>query len=440
MHRRRTLLALLAAFALSGPAIHADIIRESTGQHRADLDKMELKAFPADAWGKLTGWTNGDALSATAVDGKPVLIVMWASWHPASQRALPLAQRMAEKFGPQGLIVVGAHHQLGWAEAPQAAKDKGATFRLAHDEKGEFRSALLSKTEPTFYLVDRSGNMRYAAVSAASVEEACTELVGETVAQAGDIPTILKKRAEEAAATGRKTTEIRPQLDLASLPAVPPGYLAPGEAAYKSAKWPNITGERYKDYGLVDSNGQPVEPKLAFTPAGFYPSRPETQGRAIVIYLWHPDVVASYQTAMPQMDLLQQQYTRDLAVIGAVVPMRTLTGDQSGQSGQEEEQPDKLTQRYMQMARSRTFRHALAADVAGSALASLSGGGGQFGTGSTKFPLPGAMIVSTDGTIRWVGPTTGSDFKYAIDTILANDPGIRARRAADQAYIEGRKR
>ena len=48
------------------------------------------------------------------------------------------------------------------------------------------------------------------------------------------------------------------------------------------------------------------------------------------------------------------------------------------------------------------------------------------------------MVVSSDGIIRWVGPIYSPAFKYAVDTVLANDPAIQVRRAADRAYIENK--
>jgi hypothetical protein len=434
MHRR-TPLALVALLALASPALQADIIRDSAGQHRAELDRMELQAFPADAWSKLSNWTGGEAVSASTTGGKPVLIVTWASWNQPSLRALGTVQRMTDRFGKDGLIVVGAHHQQGWDEAAQTLKDRGGSFPIAHDSALEFRKALNARHEPSFYLIDRAGHLRYAAVTAASVEEACTELMAETAEQAADVPSIRRKRAEEDAAKGRRTVEIRPEMNLAGLPAVPPGFNMPAEAAFKHVGWPKVDETLGKDYGLIDQNGKKVEPKLNFTPHGFHPARPELQGRAIVIYLWNPDMLESYSTTMPQMDQLQQKYSRDLAVIGALVPVRTL--DAQRNQGQEDQEPaDKLMKRYQAFASSRAFKHTLAADLAGSAMASLGGSQG----GSTKFPIPGAMIVSTDGVIRWVGATNGRGFEYAVDTILASDPGIRARRAADRAFIENAKR
>lgn len=433
MHFRRTPLALVALLALASPVLQGDIIRESTGQHRAQLDQMELQPFPGEAWSKLQSWS-GDALSSASIGGKPVLIMTWASWHPASLRALGVAQRMADRFGKDGLIVVGAHHPQGWDEAAQTLKDRGGTFLIAHDSSDGFRNALKVKHDPSFYVVDRAGCLRYAAIATASVEEACAELVGETAEQAADLPTIRRKRAEEAAAQGRRTVDIRPEFNLASLPAVPPGFNMPAEPLFKAANWPKVNETLGKEFGLYDQDGKKLEPRLNFNPAGFHPSRPEFQGRALVIYLWNPEMFESYSSTMPQMDLLQQKHTRDLAVIGALVPVRLLNPQQN----QQQEEPDaaeKLLKRYQAFVGARSFRHTLAADMGATAFNSLT-----TSQGSTSFPIPGAMIVSTDGVIRWVGATRGPDFEYAVDTVLAQDPGIRARRAADRAYIENKQR
>ena len=36
---------------------------------------------------------------------------------------------MADKFGGQGLVVIGVHHQQGWAEAADAAKTRERQVR-----------------------------------------------------------------------------------------------------------------------------------------------------------------------------------------------------------------------------------------------------------------------------------------------------------------------
>src|SRR5204863_1210080 len=132
---------------------------------------------------------------------------------------------MADKFGPQGLIVLGVHGPQGWADAPKVAQERGAKFLLAHDAQGDFRNALRIDHDPEYYLVDRAGHLRYAAISSVSVEEACNEVTTETPAQANDLPRLLKERADLAMATGKRTTDIRSQIDLSTLPPVPPGYV-----------------------------------------------------------------------------------------------------------------------------------------------------------------------------------------------------------------------
>jgi thiol-disulfide isomerase/thioredoxin len=427
-------LALVALAGLLAPALYAgDVVRNSTGQRRVDLDKMELTKFPAEAWGKLTAWANGEAVTAAAMDGKPVLIMTWASWHPSSVKALPIAQGMAAKYAEKGLVVIGVHQAQGWDGA--AAKSKGLSFPVAHDSAGEFRKALRVGTDPDFYLIDRAGHLRYAAVSSSSVEEACTELVGETKEQAGDVPRIRREREEKLTAQGRRTTDINTTIDLSTIPAVPPGYLNPTASDYKNISWPKVDPEVGKRVGIYDEQTNKLrEIKLQFAPAGYFPKKPETQGRAIVIYVWHPDISDSYSKVMPQMDQLQQRYQRDLAVIGAAVPMASLRPN-SQQTGQEAETADKMKSKYMNFISSRNFSHALAGDFAGSVLSSLSAGGG----GGQEFPLPGAVVVSSDGVVRWVGWSNSSDFKYAIETILAVDPAVQNRRRADRAFIERNK-
>lgn len=344
---------------------------------------------------------------------------------------------MQDKFGAQGLVVVGVHAPKGWDKAVETAKSRGAELLHAHDANGEFRKALKIESDPDWYVIDRAGRLRYAAVATSSVEAAVGEVVGETAEHASDLPRVLKERADKEAAAKGKSVDINQQADLSSLPPVPPGYTAPDEGAYENVKWPKMNKELGKSFGLLDQQTEkPLTPSLSFEPHGFHPRPPVTEGRATLIYLWHPDLYMSYNGVMSQMDTLQRQYPRDLAVIGALVPVEKLDPQRANQGQQQdaEEQMEKLHKKYLNFVKARTYEHVLAADLAGSAFGSISQ------QGSTAFPLPGAMLVSTDGIIRWVGWINGPDFKYAVDTMLANDPGVKARREADRKYIEATKK
>jgi hypothetical protein len=427
----KRVVPLIAAFCLAALPLSADVVRTATGQRRVELDKMELQAFPSEAWGKLSGWTGGDAITPTSSKDKPILIMTWASWHPASLKALALAQKMADVYGGQGLIVVGVHHQNGWADAPEAAKSRGAKFTLALDTAGEFRKAIKSDHDPDFYVIDRAGHLRFASIASQSLDEACSTVVTETAQAAADLPNQLRTKAASEAAASQKIETVRSALE--KMPAVPPSFTKPGDDAYKEATWPKIGEKEGKDYGLTDSESKPLSPKFAFAPQGYFPSKPETVGRVTVCYLWNPEILTSFDKVLPMMDQLQVSMARDLAVIGAVVPAGKLDTSRQLQFGQTAEPPEKMVAKVKEFMATRTFRHTLAADASASSLA------GMAGMGSIHPSIPFVLIVSSDGLVRWAGNPTTADFRYALESVLANDPGVAARRAADQKYLREAK-
>jgi len=222
---------------------------------------------------------------------------------------------------------------------------------------------------------------------------------------------------------------------------VPPGYIQPEESAYSpDLKWPKVDKELGKAFGLLDQQTEkPTYPKLSFTPEGFHPAKPEFAGRVLLIYLWNPEIYETYggnPNVMDTMDQLQRRYPRDLAVIGALVPVKNIDPQRAQNNGQQgaadQEALDKQVKKYREFLTRRTYSHTLASDLSGSSIGSL----GNAQSGGHAFPIPGAMLVSTDGTIRWMGWIGGPDYKYALDQILATDPGVKARRIADQKYLE----
>jgi peroxiredoxin len=419
----------LASLALAQPAIE----RDATGQRLADVTRLELKPFPA-SWDSLSAWSapgeDNKPITSASISGKPVLIVTWAAWSSASGKALALAQRMNDRFKSQGLVVVAVHNPQGFDAAPQMAKDRAITFPISHDSKGEFRAALKVDHDPSYYLIDRSGNLRYAAVAAPSVESAVESLVNETLAQASNLPGLLKQRDDAAIAAGRRTGGIRDDLDLSSLPPLPPDFNPPAAAAYKGLDWPKMSGEAAKQMGLVDDKDEPHDTKLAFKPTRFYPSLPETRGRASIVYLWNPRARWTYEQVMPQMDQLQQAHARDLVIVGAYVPL-------AESDEQKKEKPDAMSKQFDAFTSSRTFRHTIAFDPGSTALSTLGSRGGNDIVSNTRPTL--AIVSSSDGIIRWVGSVGSPGFKHAIDTVLAVDPGVKARQDADRAFIERKK-
>lgn len=421
----RLAAGLCALAALSGAA-WGEPGREGEGARREALKKMELAAFPADAWSKLSEWTDGKAITAGEISGKPVLILTWSSWHPQGSRAFAIARRAAEKYGKQGLIVVAAHHEQGWKDADRPAPAPDTQFHIAYDSKGEFRKAIQSDQDPDFYVIDRSGQLRYADILTDSVDEACKIVAGETSEDAAGIAPRLAKEREDARLQAAKSDAIRQGVDLRSLPEIP--FTPPRAEAYEKADWP----PRPRDPNAPQ--GQASEPTAISLPDGpWFPERPKFPGRAAVVYFWNPRRTETVEPTMRDMDLLQRQHGRDLVVVGVYMPFRD--PNQQAQPGQNPERDEaNALIALRESVASRQLDHFLVPDLAQGVFTALRGQGNS----GTDVLHPYAAVVSSDGLVRWHGPVRSAGFSASIDKVLAVDPGVRARRSAEERYLRER--
>lgn len=422
---RALFLASLLALTGIAAAQNAEPIREGDGQRRTDLNRMELKPFPAEAWGKLSDWKNGPAISPSDYKGKVVLIFTWSDYVPTSQKALDLAKRLAEQKGKDGLVVVGAHGSQGWAEANKPAAAEGSKFLLALDAKREFRAALKSDADPDFYLIDRAGQLRFADVTTETASNGVDLLLAETPESAGKLnDTIAAKRAADEAGL-RRPDDINQKLDLTNVPELP--FAKPAPEAYTKAKWPRVPRDPNNNDANVKAEARPI----TLPPdTDFFPKKPVTDGRITLVYLWHPREFFTFDRDMPEADLLQRQYGRDLAVVGALfIPQ--------GQSGQrlrdEDKDPEKLRAKMQEFAKARQTKHAFVLDAGNSLLNTVL-------NNQNEFPYPMIILISTDGQARWWSSKEGNEYRGPLLTMLENDPGVLARRKAEEEYIKARKK
>jgi hypothetical protein len=326
--RLRSLLVL--ASSILSLSVHAQgtegIIREGSGARRASLNDLELKPFASDLWSGVDAWANGTAITSGETSGKPVMIVTWQSWYDPSVRTLVAAQRVADQFASDGLIVIGLHDDQEWAGAEEAAKAKGITVRLGHDVGNKVRAALMVDQDPDVYVIDRAGQLRFADVDSASMEQAAKIVCKESAEDAAKINETLAERDRQAKIRSQSTSSINPDADLTSIPELPFPDVAPEK--YDAAGWPKMT----------DSSGRQNEvPTLVVPTEGWFPNQaPATKGRVLIAYLWNPDVPASVNL-VKDMDLIQRERGRDVAVLGIVVTRNTLSGSRSSSQTEEEQ-------------------------------------------------------------------------------------------------------
>ncbi len=431
MSKALLLAACIAATAGLAAAQSSDgVAREGEGARRKQLDARELKPFDFGAFAKLSDWKNGAALSAGTAAGKAVLVVTWTDYVPQSKRALALAKRMSEKFGAKGLIVVAAHSSEEWAAVGKIDAPKDATFLVAHDKNGEFRKAIQSDADPDFYVIDRAGQLRYADVVSESVEAACEKVVAEATEAAAGENDRLKGLAEAAAIELRRAEALRQGVDLTSMPEVP--FEEPKDDVYRAIKWPLPPEDPQARQSLPP--GETFDPyaglsKFAMPDQAWYPAKPQGKGRLMLCYFWHPDARFT-QRQMDNFELLQRQLGRDVYVVGIISPL----GDFTSQSTLNMK-PEFIAENFKKYHTQKGLKHYFATDADGSLFEASKK---AYQNISEGVPVPWGFIVSSDGTMHWWGYLSGASGRATLDKMLAIDPGVKARRAAEDEHIKSR--
>ena len=449
--RLRTTLLTLAAIAL--PALgQAEIAREGAGSRRDALDKMELTPFDKGLLSGLADWKLGDPVAPGDTAGKVVLIYTFSGYLPTAVRPMTIVNRLAETYGDDGLIVIGVHDSEAYEDGIKAAERRRVGFPIARDAGNALRAALKVDQDPDFYLIDRAGRLRFADIETASVERAVSTLIDEST---DDAETLLDRRAAadaRAAEEARRTARLRSQIDLKNLPWVP--FAPPSAEAYESADWPEI--KREDNNRRQRGRNQPTGPvRIQFNnDMDWRPNPPRnTEGRARLIYLFNDNILGDFNTggASPAaffaaMDQIQTEHYRDLIVVGAYIP--AVQDNNRRRRGNDDEDAAERTKKAQEVFDTVTnnmpVNHLRVNDYAGT---TLTGGispntpdSSRSSSRGTTFILPYHILVDSSGVVRWHGNISGSPQRFAaweaaLKKVLDNDPGIRARRAAEQAYL-----
>lgn len=411
-------LLLAASTGLVTPAL-ADPTRDGSGSHRDALNKMELKPFAGSTWSKLTDWQNGELAEGLTKD-KVVLILAYNDFAPAPKRAFALAKRLAGEHGSEGLIVVAAHAIRGWEDAEKPKVEDGS-LRIAHDAKGEFRSALLADSDPDFYLIDRSGQMRFAGIATESVEDAVKQLLAESAATAGGTKAALDAAAQARDAAERTARATRANVDLTRFPELP--YNRPSEEEYSAANWPKLPRDTSKQQELVY-----LEPRdVALPETGWFPSKPNLSGKLIYLYFWHPDVINFFDDAST-IDTMARQYQRDVLFVGVVTDLDGFrVGGRTVKLLKDQKDPEKLGERIQQFVKNRNFDHYILVDSGRSVY--------DAAFKQQQDAVTPLVLLSTDGKARWWGDQPAVAWDAAFARMLQVDPGVLSRRKAEDEWL-----
>ncbi len=91
--------------------------------------------------------------------GKVLILDFWASWCVPCRRSFPWMNEMQEKYGGQGLVIVGVNMDADAAEAQTFLKEFSVDFRIIEDAKGELAKKIDVIAMPSSYVIDRNGDV-----------------------------------------------------------------------------------------------------------------------------------------------------------------------------------------------------------------------------------------------------------------------------------------
>ncbi len=111
-------------------------------------------------------WLNSAPLSAAQLRGKVVLVDFWTYSCINCLRSLPYVTAWAQKYKPQGLVVIGVHapefaFEKDLHNVEKAVRDLGISYPVAIDNNYAIWRAFNNQYWPAHYFIDAKGQIRY---------------------------------------------------------------------------------------------------------------------------------------------------------------------------------------------------------------------------------------------------------------------------------------
>lgn len=418
----------VSAAGLVGLAQAQDVRNEGVGQRRFALDKMVFNPAPIDAILNASEWF-GEKPTAADLSGKPVLVFSFSEWYRQSHSAAMLAKKLKSQHSD--LVVIGVHDADGWDEAIAFAEKRKLGFPIVRDTDSLIRTEFMVDQDPDVYVIDRSGNLRFADIATDSVTRAVEIVAGEDASVAANAESTLAAQRAQARAEARRSGAINQDASLDNLPTIP--FTPPSAEDYAKTNWPKHSTALLEEASSIAE----LTPPFAVPDGEWLNGKPETAGKITVAYVWHPADREVVNDLMIRMEDIHKRQGRDIAVMGFMIPNEA--SQRRGRNGgglivdEFLDVPISLQGMKDSLGNRKLTQSLLA--IQGSPMPMI---GQRRGGRNNTDTFGRVIVVSSDGRVRrsalW---TDWGEVQQAIDHLLRVDPGVKARRKAEERYIRG---
>ncbi len=141
-------VTLVAGFAIL-PRLFPGKGSALVGKDVPDLSLAMVANAPAGA----------TSLSLDGLRGHAVLLDFWATWCGPCRKEVPIVDRIAQRYGNQGLEVIGVNTSDEAGNAAPFAKSHHLSFPIAYDEGQRIGSAFGVESLPTLVVISKEGKI-----------------------------------------------------------------------------------------------------------------------------------------------------------------------------------------------------------------------------------------------------------------------------------------
>lgn len=102
---------------------------------------------------------DGTKIRSTELEGKVVLVDVWATWCVPCMKSFPFYDRMKRTYSDQGFEVVAVSVDDRVVDVEAWLKGRDLPFIIAHDPEGTIPNRIGLRTMPSAFLLDRKGRV-----------------------------------------------------------------------------------------------------------------------------------------------------------------------------------------------------------------------------------------------------------------------------------------